>query len=245
MNPKMSSGLIALILIYFSDFLSAYILFEQIPSGMITKVSYRSDFQIQPELIHSLERITGLELQVSDNFLRLKAPPQTPLLYAAITLEYAVRKAVRTDSKYSPTARELLLNAMRSTFVYRVRENSEAALGRVNSLDVIELDFRDFGGIIYRDVPKEAFDVGMIFFHELVHRHLNLTDPTRDQIKKDQFAKGDTVKFVNRIERELGLPERRHYAPVKIRLIRDDPKWGIYFGKQPDRIEIDRSFALK
>ena len=81
--------------------------------------------------------------------------------------------------------------------------------------------------------PRESFDAGMIFLHELVHRHLKMKDPTAEEVKRNRHVKGPTVEYVNRIERELGVPERLHYAPMKIRYVREDPKWGIYFGNKP------------
>jgi hypothetical protein len=78
----------------------------------------------------------------------------------------------------------------------------------------------------------------MIFFHELVHRHLALPDPNLNEIQRDRNVKGKTVEFMNQIERELNLPERAHYFP------RPNPVPGstgfcIFFGSDSKRIEID------
>ncbi|HEY7159780.1 MAG TPA: hypothetical protein VH815_00910, partial [Acidobacteriota bacterium] len=197
------------------------------------------------QLIQSLERITCLRLEITNNYIRLKETEKLPLLYASLTGPYQVETAINSDRRCSSTAKDLLLAAMRSSNVYKVRENKEAAFGRVAGGDSIELDFSDFGEIVFKDVPREAFDIGMIFLHELAHRHLLLTDPKRDEIKKDKFVKGETVSFINRIERELGLPERRHYAPMKIRYIGQSPHWGVYYGHGADRIEFDPRFGFQ
>lgn len=195
-------------------------------------------------LVQDLERITGLSLEVQNQYLTIKEPKRLPLLFAGSGMR-EVFEPRYSDHPWSPTARQLLLSAIRSNSVYRVREDGSATLGKVDSVQTIELNFGDFDRIIYRDLPRESFDAGMIFFHELVHRHLRLKDPTPDEIRKHPRVKGDTVEFVNRIERELGLPERRQYAPIKIRVLHNRQMWGIYFGDKTDRIEFDTSFILR
>ncbi len=153
---------------------------------------------------------------------------------------------MHADRNCSSTAKDLLLGAIRSSNVYKVRQNRAAVFGRVSG-DSIELDVSDFGEIIYNDVPHEVFDIGMVFLHELAHRHLKLSDPGKEEIKMDSFVKGEAVSFINRIEHELGLPERRHYAAVKIRHIHGDrrPHWGVYFGNGSNRIELDPRSGLR
>jgi hypothetical protein len=247
MNLKVSSGLAALVAVLIlpsNESLEAYIYFENTrfidkPAGAIATPSRSKP----TDLIQSLERITCLSLEIDDNYLKVYEPPKS--LYASIAAIYRLDDAVPADRRCSATAKELLLSALREMSVYRVRENQSASLARVTSTHFIELDFKDVAQIIYRDIPKESFDIGMIFLHELAHRHLRLTDPDEASIKKNSLIKGDTVAFINRIERELNLPQRRHYAPVKIRRANNEIKWGIYYGSGTNRVELDPKFGLR
>ena len=188
------------------------------------------------ELIRELGRITGLDLVVVNGYLKAGAGSDSPLQSAIFSPGLSELKSA--SGKWSPTARELLLSAMGSQNVYAVRGSREADLGRVVRGGSIELDFVDLKYVTYRDIPHEVFDAGMIFMHELVHRHLGLMDPTAQDLKRDPDAKGATVEFVNKIEHELGLPERAHYFPKKSLDPHSDALC-IYFGKGTDRIELD------
>jgi hypothetical protein len=53
----------------------------------------------------------------------------------------------------------------------------------------------------------EAFDPGFAILHELCHAVLELRDPSTG-VK----AEGDCESYVNRIRRELEMPERLRYA---------------------------------
>jgi hypothetical protein len=248
MNRKVSSGLSSLLLFWLlsaHESIEAFIQIQNQPSTSVIPVQSTIDSSRSSQLLQSLERITCLQLEITNSYLRVKESEKLPLLYASLTGPYQVESAVHSDRRCSSTAKELLLSALRSSNVYKVRENKQAAFGRVADGDSIELDFTDFGEIIFKEVPREAFDIGMIFLHELAHRHLLLTDPKKDEIKKDSFVKGETVSFINRIERELKLPERRHYAPVKIRYNGQSPHWGVYYGNGTDRIELDPRFGFK
>jgi hypothetical protein len=248
MNRKMRAGLSSLLLLWLlsaRENIEAFIQIQNQLSATVIPVQSTTVPSRSSQLLQSLERITCLKLEIINSYIRVKEAEKLPLLYASLTGPYQVESSTHPDRRCSSTAKELLLSALRSSNVYKVRENKQAAFGRVADGDSIELDFTDFGEIIFKDVPREAFDIGMIFLHELAHRHLMLTDPKRDEIKKDNFVKGETVSFVNRIERELGFPERRHYAPVKIRYIGQSPHWGVYYGLGTDRIELDPRFGFK
>jgi hypothetical protein len=221
--------------------------FIQFQNNQATVVPVRST-QVQArsnELIRSLQRITCLSLEIRDGYLRLKESQKLPLLYAGLISSYQVEMAIHADRRCSSTAKDLLLGAIQSSNTYLVGENQIATFGRVASNDSIELDFRDFAKIVYRDVPRESFDIGMVFLHELAHRHLKLKDPNKNEISRDHFVRGQAVMFINRIERELGLPERLHYAPVMVTYNRYNPCWAVYFGTLPHRIELDQRFGLK
>jgi len=248
MNRKVSAGLASLLLLWLLSAqgnIEAFIQIQNQLSTDIVPINSTIISSCSSQLLQSLERITCLQLEITNNYIKVKEAEKLPLLYVSLTGPYQVETSINPDRRCSSTAKELLLAALRSSNVYKVRENKQAAFGRVANGDSIELDFSDFGEIVFKDVPREAFDIGMIFLHELAHRHLLLTDPSKDEIKKDQFVKGETVSFINRIERELGLPERRHYAPVKVRYVRQSPHWGVYYGNGTDRIELDPRFGFK
>jgi hypothetical protein len=169
-------------------------------------------------LIRDLERITGLQLYVQRGYIRVGS--QT------------------NNGKGSETARNLFLDALQSTNVYKIRVDRDANLGRVFQGDLIELDFMDQKYLRFRGVPPEVFNTSMIFFHELVHRHLALPDPNLSEILNDRNVKGKTVEYMNRIERELNLPERAHYFPRK-NPVPGSNGFCIFFGNDGRRIEID------
>jgi hypothetical protein len=167
-------------------------------------------------LIRDLERITGLELYVQRGYIR----------------------AGSSTNKGSETARNLFLEALHSTNVYKIKTDRDANLGRVFKGDLIELDFMDQKYLRFRGVPPQVFNTSMIFFHELVHRHLALPDPSFIEILNDRNVKGKTVEFMNRIERELNLPERAHYFPRR-NPVPGSTGFCIFFGNDGKRIEID------
>jgi len=70
----------------------------------------------------------------------------------------------------------------------------------------IEIDFADFNHLRGERKVLEAFDPGFVILHELCHAALELRDT--EAVK----AEGDCESYVNRIRRELGMPERRQYA---------------------------------
>jgi hypothetical protein len=193
-------------------------------------------------LVEDLERITALDLYVEKGYLR--ANSQQPLTVAGPMFASVMDALHPTGRKWSATARDLLLSAIKSPNIYRVRGSREADFGRVFRGGRIELDFEDLSYITFRDVPRETFDPAMIFLHELVHRHLGLLDPSVEELKMDPDIRGGTVEYVNRIERELGLPERLHYFPKKS-LDKRNTRLCIYFGKGSDRIEIDPDLFMR
>ena len=70
----------------------------------------------------------------------------------------------------------------------------------------IEIDFADFNHLRGPRKAMEAFDPGFVILHELCHAALELRDTAGVN------AAGDCETYVNRIRRELGMPERRQYA---------------------------------
>lgn len=194
-------------------------------------------------LVEDLERITGLSLYIENGYLRVAQPGS--FVVSANGITDVLQPAIRMQGKkWSSTAKGLLLSAIDSQSVYRVRGSRAPDLGRVYRNGSIELDFMDLRNVTFRDVPHETFNAGMVFLHELVHSHLGLLDPTLDELKMNPDARGATVEYVNRIERELGLPERLHYFPKKS-LDPHNRSVCIYFGKGSDRIELDANLFEK
>ncbi len=124
----------------------------------------------------------------------------------------------------SAAARELLLAAVdgKKSIILQSRNRSpEVVFARVGRCTVyegwqsgekielvpIEIDFADFNYLQGERKVLEAFDLEFAILHELCHAALELRDPS-EGVK----AAGDCESYVNRVRRELGMPERRHYA---------------------------------
>lgn len=202
---------------------------------------HRANYSQDIRLVRSLERITCMPLEIRNRRLQMKQPAL--ILFASFGVSRHPIRTIFADGRCSATARALLSAAIKSANVYKVRENRTSRLARTSPSKFIELNLEQIQRIVYRGVPPEVFDIGMIFLHELTHRQLNLSDPKKDEIRKDRLIKGEAVTFINRIEKELGLPERQHYAMVKIRCINGRPRWGIYFGEKPAHVELDPQFG--
>lgn len=124
----------------------------------------------------------------------------------------------------SEAARELLLAAIdgtKSIVLQSHNRSPKVVFGRVSQgakytssqsdvkidSDLIEIDFIDFKKLRGHRKAIEAFDPGFVILHELCHAVLNLRDPS-GQVN----TAGDCETYVNRIRRELGIPERQQYA---------------------------------
>ncbi|MEO6727183.1 MAG: hypothetical protein ABIP14_17985 [Blastocatellia bacterium] len=70
----------------------------------------------------------------------------------------------------------------------------------------IEIDFSDFAHLRGDKAVLAAFDVGFVVLHELAHAVLGLHDLT-----DEANGPGECEEYVNRIRRELDLPERQNY----------------------------------
>ncbi len=69
----------------------------------------------------------------------------------------------------------------------------------------IQLDFSDFDLLQGDPQVLAAFDAGLVFLHELTHGVWKLPDD-------DKFGGvGECEAYINKIRRQLGLPERLHY----------------------------------
>ena len=156
-------------------------------------------------VIRSLREKTGLlELDFdADGFLRIGDPKQT--------------------AGGSQTARELLAAAVESEFAFDLECHSRSAgiafgrLGppvsyqsRATGLQIevvpLDLDFVDFERLRGDKQVISSFDLGMVILHELGHGVLRLHDA-----RSESEGLGECEAHMNRIRRELGLPERQNY----------------------------------
>ncbi len=71
----------------------------------------------------------------------------------------------------------------------------------------IEIDFEDFKHLHGNSEAIAAFDLGFVILHELCHAVLGLSD-----FSAKLNPAGNCENYVNRIRRELGVPERQQYA---------------------------------
>jgi len=76
------------------------------------------------------------------------------------------------------------------------------------------LDFWDFEQLCGERETLAAFDLGFAVLHELGHGALQLRDPT------DPTLLGECEEYINRIRRDLGLPERLRYFTQDQRVAR-------------------------
>jgi hypothetical protein len=192
-------------------------------SSSLVMIDGASNPAHKKELLEDLRNATGLCMDLKKDFVREGIIPLNLIPFTLLS-----------GKKWSPTARFLLLGALHSNSVYRVRTFDDRKLGRAGA--GIDLNFNDLKSVTYRNVPREAFGAGIIFLHELAHSHRGLVDPDLLEGKSNPEVKGPTVEFINKIQRELGLPERLHYFPKKIPGRND--VFCIYFGNA-ERVELD------
>jgi hypothetical protein len=197
-----------------------------------------TDQRNKRELLESLSRIVGMGLQFSgDNLIPKALPTQDTPSWNSIA--FILPATLDTsDSTYSLAARQLLLSAIESQNFYKVRSTRSVTLGQVEQeKHLIQLNFTDINAIVYRGVPRNVFDVGMIFLHELIHAYIGLTDPSLKEAKQNSNAKGKTVEYMNQIEHELRLPERVHYYPKEFTL-GSRVRYSVYFGDTGGRVDL-------
>ena len=123
----------------------------------------------------------------------------------------------------SATARELLIAAVDGGKVFELENHSHSPnvafaqikLARMTEdflskarIEVwrLQLDFADFTQLRGSQEALAAFDLGINVLHELGHGVLNLRDTS------DPTQPGACEQRINRIRRELGLPERQSYT---------------------------------
>jgi hypothetical protein len=78
--------------------------------------------------------------------------------------------------------------------------------GKTIDVHPLEIDFSDFAKLRGDKRVIAAFDVGFVIMHELGHAVLGLRDPVTEG-----EGPGECEIYINRIRRELNLPERQNY----------------------------------
>jgi hypothetical protein len=123
----------------------------------------------------------------------------------------------------SATARALLVatvDGAKTIFLRNRRRASEVAFARLGVSTIymhlptgtrvdaysLEVDFSDFDQLRGDREAIAAFDLGLVALHELAHAVLSLEDD-----RTNTQGLGDCEAFINRIRRELRLPERQRY----------------------------------
>ena len=155
------------------------------------------------DLLHELEEITGLDLEWEDGVLTVVGDPSKAVGGRAI-------------------ARKDLLAAINAEEAISVRGGplggkladvpGEARPGTI--LPIIRMDFERISLIQYEKIPRLTFGPGMIFLHELRHAFFGTRDPRRDETDRQ----GPTVRRMNLVRMELGLPLRAQYEAERRKL---------------------------
>jgi len=130
----------------------------------------------------------------------------------------------------SRTAREFLASVMRGPAVVVLEDasrSSEVAFCRVNpgrwtndsatkpAAYVVKIDFSDFEYVTGDQRARDAFDVGWGLLHELDHIANDSKDAT------SLAESGECETHINRMRRELNLPERASYYYTALSLTSD------------------------
>jgi hypothetical protein len=122
----------------------------------------------------------------------------------------------------SATARELLIAAVDGDKAFELESHNHSpavAFARIGTgsiynnfttkaritVEPLQLDFADFAQLHGSREALAAFDIGFVLLHELAHGVYRLRDAT------DPRYLGECERHINRMRRELGLPERQQY----------------------------------
>jgi hypothetical protein len=123
----------------------------------------------------------------------------------------------------SATARELLIAAVEGDKAFELESHDHSpaiAFARMGggpvynnfttnariTVESLQLDFADFAQLHGSREALAAFDLGFALLHELAHGVYRLRDA------KDPGRLGECERHINRMRRELGLPERQQYS---------------------------------
>lgn len=109
-----------------------------------------------------------------------------------------VKALVLEDHSYS---RQVSFAKLSASIIYQNRRT-----GQQLEVRTVKIDFADFSNLQGERELLAAFDVGFVVLHELAHGALGLRDAASAEAEP-----GDCENYINRIRRELDLPERLRY----------------------------------
>jgi len=146
----------------------------------------------------------------------------------------------------SPTARELLIATVESDRLFRLESHNHSpniAFAQLSGgaiyenrrlkarmeVRLLKVDFADFLQLRGSDETLASFDIGFSVLHELAHGVWRLPDAIGDQRQL-----GSCEERINRMRRELGLPERQSYHAT------------VYMTRRPEGavLQAELTFAL-
>jgi hypothetical protein len=164
-----------------------------------------NDKQLE-SIIKSLREKTGfLEIGFDENgFLSLG--DRTKFAGGSATARALLSATVEADSAIDLEAHNhssvVAFARLAKPTIYQSR-----ATGRTIDVYPIEVDFSDFSKLRGDKKVLAAFDVGFVILHELGHAVLGLRDA-----QDESQGPGECESHINRIRRELNLPERQNYV---------------------------------
>jgi hypothetical protein len=197
--------------------LLVYLIFSPLKSSASDPLRYRGGLRNSPDarklkpqqletIIKSLREKTGfVEIGFDEHgFLRLGDPANyvggsataRALIKAATETENAIDLEAHNHSSLVAFAR------LAKATIYQSR-----ATGASINVYPIEVDFSDFSKLRGDKKVIAAFDVGFVILHELGHAVLGLQDAD-----DETQGPGECEDYINRIRRELKLPERQNYV---------------------------------
>lgn len=156
-------------------------------------------------VIKSLREKTGFaELGFDENgFLKIGDPHH--ILGGSASARALIKSAVEANKAIDLEAHNrsssVAFARLAKPTIYQSR-----ATGATIDVYPIEIDFSDFSKLRGNKKVIAAFDVGFVIMHELGHAVLGL----RDALDESE-GPGECEEYVNRIRRELNLPERQTY----------------------------------
>jgi len=173
-------------------------------------------------LLEDLERVTGLDLEWKDGVLAVAGDP-TKAAGGSATARHDLLAAINAEETIS----------VRGGRLGGALADTPGKASPATMPPIIRMDFQRIFGIQYAGIPRLTFGVGMIFLHELQHALFGKSD---DSDRKD--PQGPTVRHMNSIRSELGLPLRAQYeakvvqrAGIKLRaelnFVRDGKAVGV------------------
>ncbi len=196
--------------------LLACAVFSTIKSASADPMRYRGGMRNSPEskklnatqldaVLKSLREKTGFaEIGFDENgFLKLGDPSKFigGSATARALIKSAVDAASAVDLESHNHSSIVAFARLAKPTIFQSR-----ATGLTIETHPIQIDFSDFSKLRGDKKVLAAFDVGFVILHELGHAVLGLRDSP-----EDSEGPGECEDYINRIRRELNLPERQNY----------------------------------